>query len=90
MALVDLLDGGDLSSRGVQLAIGCAVIGPPLRAFARAAWRRCVPPERVLIVGSGGVGVRHASKARAVRGYAHGTRGRRRSRILRNIGRSQP
>jgi exopolysaccharide biosynthesis polyprenyl glycosylphosphotransferase len=41
------------SGAGAGLAVGVAVLSPISRAGARRIWRAIVPPDRVLIVGSG-------------------------------------
>jgi exopolysaccharide biosynthesis polyprenyl glycosylphosphotransferase len=48
-----LFDSGVESAAGARLAVGVAVLSPISRAAARRLWRAIVPPDRVLIVGSG-------------------------------------
>jgi exopolysaccharide biosynthesis polyprenyl glycosylphosphotransferase len=48
-----IFDSGVESGAGARLAVGVAVLSPITRAGARRLWRAIVPPDRVLIVGSG-------------------------------------
>jgi len=54
VALVAVFDNSDdPAAAAVGLAVATALLCAPLRALARGVWRASVPPERVLIVGSG-------------------------------------
>ena len=54
VALIALFDNHDDPVAGaVGLAVATALLCAPMRALARAIWRARVPPERVLIIGSG-------------------------------------
>jgi exopolysaccharide biosynthesis polyprenyl glycosylphosphotransferase len=54
--LLAVLDGpGVPVSWALTLALSTLVLAPTLRAAARSLWRRIVPPENALIVGSGGL-----------------------------------
>lgn len=54
VALVAVFDNhDDPAAAAVGLAVATALLCAPMRALARAARRAMVPPERVLVVGSG-------------------------------------